>query len=99
MNTRTEETLKYRVERTDGGSAPGEKHAGCQYFVLDISCDPHAVPALLAYAKSCKTDYPQLAGELRAKAQLHCEHRWTDTLAGPYTVGEHCEICGVDRNY
>lgn len=90
---------KFRVERTDGKSAPGEKHDGCQYFVLDIGCDPHSIPALMAYAESCKGDYPQLARELRAKAQVNCEHRWADTLHGPDTVGEHCEICGTDREY
>ena len=26
---------KYRVERTDGSSAPGCKHEKCRYFVLD----------------------------------------------------------------
>lgn len=90
---------KFTVTRTDGKSAPGEKHDGCQYFVLDIGCDPHAVPALLAYAKSCKAEYPLLARDVLNKAQMACEHRWADTLHGPDTNGEHCEICGVDREY
>lgn len=90
---------KFRVERTDGSSAPGGKHENCHYFVLDIGCDLHVIPALIAYAKSCRTDYPQLARDLIAKAQTNCEHRWADTLHGPDTVGEHCEICGADREY
>jgi len=58
---------KFHIERTDGKSAPGEKHNGCDYFVLDLTCDPHAAPALRAYADSCEADYPQLAADLRAK--------------------------------
>lgn len=28
---------KFKVERTDGSSAPGEKHDACEYFVLDLT--------------------------------------------------------------
>jgi hypothetical protein len=59
---------KYRVERTDGSSEPGGKHHECEYFVLDLIHDKHAKAALLAYAESCKTEYPLLAHDLRAKA-------------------------------
>lgn len=59
---------KFNVYRTDGGSAVGAKHHGCEYFVLDITHDPHAIPAMLAYAESCKTDYPLLSHDLRAQA-------------------------------
>lgn len=90
---------KFTVTRNDGKSAPGEKHDGCQYFVLDIGCDPHAIPALLAYAESCKAEYPLLARDVRAKAQMACEHAWAETLHGPDTIGEHCTICNVDREY
>ena len=37
---------KFRIERVDGSDAPGGKHDGCQYFVLDLDHDPHALPAL-----------------------------------------------------
>jgi hypothetical protein len=57
---------KFRVERTDGQSAGGEKHYGCSYFVLDLDHDPAAIPALLAYADACELRYPQLADDLRA---------------------------------
>lgn len=43
---------KYNVSRTDGRSAPGEKHADCQYFVLDLTHDPFAVAALEAYLEA-----------------------------------------------
>ncbi len=58
---------KFHIERTDGKSAPGEKHHGCDYFVLDLTHDPHAIPALRAYADACEADYPLLARDLRAK--------------------------------
>lgn len=57
---------KFRVERTDGRSAPGEKHADCEYFVLDLTHDPHALPALEAYAKSCANTHLVLSKELRS---------------------------------
>jgi hypothetical protein len=55
---------KFKVERTDGRSAPGEKHHGCAYFVLDLRHDPYAWPAIDAYAKACKDEYPELASDL-----------------------------------
>ena len=61
---------KFVVTRTDGSSAPGGKHEGCEYFVLDPAHDPHAKAALLAYAESCKLDYPLLAHDVRALAIL-----------------------------
>lgn len=61
---------KYNVTRTDGSSNPGRKHYGCEYFVLDITHDRHAVPALAAYAASCEGEWPQLASDLRKKLAL-----------------------------
>lgn len=55
---------KFNVTRTDGSSAPGGKHENCFYFVLDLNHDPHAKAALKAYADSCRTDYPLLAGDI-----------------------------------
>lgn len=55
---------KFRVERVDGSSAPGQKHHNCQYFVLDLTHDKHAPAALRAYADSCKAEYPKLADDL-----------------------------------
>lgn len=59
---------KFFVERTDGKSAPGQKHDGCEYYVLDLDHDKHAAVALEAYADSCAAEYPVLAADLRAKA-------------------------------
>ena len=57
---------KYEVARTDGTSDHGKKHFGCEYFVLDVNCDPFCVPALKAYAAACRAEYPQLADDVEA---------------------------------
>ena len=59
---------KFNVSRTDGGDQPGEKHHGAEYFVLDLSDDPFAIPAAVAYADACRNDYPALAADLERKA-------------------------------
>ena len=56
---------KFNVTRTDGRDAPGEKHHGAQYFVLNISTDPFAIPALAAYAEACKSEYTPLATDIQ----------------------------------
>lgn len=56
---------KFDVRRTDGKDGPGGKHEHCRYFVLDLFCDPHALPALEAYAESCAEERPRLAHDLR----------------------------------
>jgi hypothetical protein len=56
---------KYKVTRTDGQSAPGQKHENSEYFVLNITTDKHAIPAINAYAKSCEKEFPLLAADLR----------------------------------
>lgn len=58
---------KFEVNRLDGKDLVGEKHHGCEYFVLDILHDKFAGPALEAYANACEAEYPQLAADLRAK--------------------------------
>lgn len=52
---------KFDIRRTDGSDQPGGKHEGCDYFVLDVTHDPYAIPALGAYAKACATTHPELA--------------------------------------
>ena len=65
---------KFRIERTDGKDAPGGKHDGCEYFVLDLTHDPHAIKALAAYEQSCRSEYPLLANDLR---------KWLDPRTEP----------------
>lgn len=61
---------KFEVRRIDGSDAPGGKHHGCDYFVLDLTHDQHARAAILAYADSCEADgYSALARDLRAKVE------------------------------
>ena len=55
---------KFIVIRTDGQSVTGQKHDNCEYFVLDITHDPHAILALSAYAVDCRDDHPQLAEDI-----------------------------------
>ena len=55
---------KFIVRRTDGKHRPGQKHDGCVYFVLDLDHDKHAIPALEAYAASCRAEYPDLARDI-----------------------------------
>lgn len=57
---------KFRVERADGRSAPGERHDGCDYFVLDMTHDPYALRAIRAYADGCAVTHPRLAADLKA---------------------------------
>jgi hypothetical protein len=68
---------KFNIERTDGKSKPGQKHDGCEYFVLDLTHDPHAVAAVRAYAEICKADYPLLADDLQ---KLASTRSWTTLL-------------------
>ena len=64
---------KFEVRRVDGGDAPGGKHDGCEYFVLDLTHDPHALPALTTYLTSLRLagTHPQLANDLDAVVARH----------------------------
>jgi hypothetical protein len=62
---------KFDVRRTDGSDQPGGKHEGCEYFVLDVTHDPYAIPALTAYAKACEDTHPVLAADLRDRYSLY----------------------------
>lgn len=61
---------KYTVTRNDGSSEPGGKHEHCDYFVLDLTHDPFAIPALAAYVVACAVKFPKLADDLRKKLNL-----------------------------
>jgi hypothetical protein len=58
---------KFSVSRTDGSSGLGGKHEDCDYFVLDLSHDPHAYRALKAYIESCRGEFPALADDLTTR--------------------------------
>ncbi len=59
---------KFITFRADGTSQFGEKHHGCDYFVLDLKHDKFAKEAMLSYADECEGEFPHLADDLRAKA-------------------------------
>lgn len=77
---KTEQGLyrKFNVSRTDFSDAPGRKHHGCEYFVLDVTHDPLAKPALAAYAAAAVVDYPQLAVDMHARYRLKPGSHITD---------------------
>ena len=56
---------KYVVTRIDGRDTPGEKHDGCQYFVLDLTHDIAAREAAMQYAWRIRLDNPQLSDEIK----------------------------------
>lgn len=58
---------KFIVHRVDGSDAPGGKHYGCRYFVLDLNHDKHAPAAMRAYAADCAATHPKLALDLFAE--------------------------------
>lgn len=78
---------KFDVRRTDGSDKPGGKHYGCEYFVLDVNHDPHAKPALAAYAKAVEATHPTLADDMRDRYELPAEQpRQTAAPAGVVKV-------------
>lgn len=58
---------KFIVTRTDGSSARGKKHFDCEYFVLDMTHDPAAIPAIAAYELAIRQTHPKLARDLRVR--------------------------------
>jgi hypothetical protein len=58
---------KFNVSRTDGSSDPGGKHEHDEHFVLNLTTDKHAIPAITAYIESCADEYPVLAADLKVK--------------------------------
>lgn len=55
---------KFNVSRADGRDMPGGDRHGAEYFVLDVTHDEFAIPALAAYAAACRNDYPALADDM-----------------------------------
>ncbi|MGE5523418.1 MAG: hypothetical protein ACM3SS_06875, partial [Rhodospirillaceae bacterium] len=84
---------KFNVERTDGSSAPGGKHHGCDYFVLDMTHDAFAKAALTAYADACEKEYPLLADDLRARYNL------SPAPQGSVVVPEEPDAVRVDSGF
>lgn len=98
MNTRTEGLIrKFKVERLTPSSR-GIDHDDCQYFVLDITHDPHARNAALAYAESCEPEYPHLAADLRAAVSAITDLGLTLGLTPAPDRRPHSRACGIRRH-
>lgn len=76
---------KFDVRRCDATDLPGGKHYGCEYFVLDLTHDQHALTALLHYAQAAKDSHPELSDDLFKKVGA-----WGDTniSEGKYALGD-----------
>ena len=61
---------KFDVRRVDGSDAPGGKHDGCDYFVLDMTHDPFAPAAAYAYTAAAEAFHPDLATDMRQRYGL-----------------------------
>lgn len=55
---------KYYVSRVDRKDRRGGPKENAGYFVLDFVHDPHAIAALVAYARACRKDSPLLAADI-----------------------------------
>lgn len=58
---------KFHVTRTDGRDQPGGDRQGAEYLALDLTYDPFAVPAALAYAAAVQAEFPHLAKDIEKK--------------------------------
>ena len=68
---------KFVVQRTDGSSEPGRKHANCEYFVIDLTHDPSLATHV---ADACESTRPVLARDLRSRLNKEAV-RWEAKLA------------------
>lgn len=87
---------KFIVTRTDGSSGPGGKHELCEYFVLDIDHDPHAMPALEAYARACASTHPELAVDLQQRYGLPVDA--TMPLSREQVLRRRAHAVGIARD-
>ena len=93
---------KFHVKRADGSSDAGGKHEHCKYFVLDLTHDPFAIPALSAYADACKSEYPALCIDLQIaisnhnkKLKLTCGKCLTQKYGTARDIHSKCECGGL----
>ena len=90
---------KFIVRRADGRDAPGCKHHGCQYFVLDLDHDSSALPTLRAYMHACKDERPALSHDLAVVIEM-LETQWGDSAVGlPPPSKEKLEVWKRDYEF
>ncbi|MFZ6767809.1 hypothetical protein ACO0LM_12065 [Undibacterium sp. Di26W] len=86
---------KFTVLRNDGKDARGEKHHDCEYFVLDVSHDPHAKPALAEYAKACRQTHPSLSADLIRRYDLPVVTQTVEDLAANWPAHSAQLLCPI----
>lgn len=69
---------KVIIRRADVSHEQIEKHYKCDYFVLDVTHDPYAFPALSAYSDACEKTHPNLASDLRKRYGLSAHKSATE---------------------
>ncbi|MBG6083166.1 hypothetical protein [Rubrivivax gelatinosus] len=79
---------KFEVRRLDGSDAPGGKHHGCDYVVLDLVHDRYAAAAMCAYAAACRETHPQLAADLVARFGERAHTAGVSPSAAPPSLGD-----------
>jgi hypothetical protein len=77
---------KYHVTRVDGADAPGGRHEGCWYFVLDPKHDAYARIMLRLYADLVMDERPELAADLLRRPEIMNDVRWTNQVG---RISEH----------
>lgn len=60
---------RYSVERLTESRSGKTHDENCEYFVLDLTHDPKARMAAIAYANSVSSSNPKLAMDLRQKVE------------------------------
>ena len=85
---------KFGVYRTDGSSAAGGKHHGCEYFVLDMTHDEYAQAAVQAYSEACTKTHPALSADLQRRYQATSVQI---TAFGCHPVRMRCKTCRTTK--
>ncbi|WP_186137379.1 hypothetical protein [Burkholderia gladioli] len=62
-----EQGRRYEARVADGSATPATSIRKTEFFVLDLTNDPHAPAAMVAYARACAAMRPQLAVDMLAR--------------------------------
>lgn len=55
---------RYEARVADGSDTPPTAIRKTEFFVLDLTSDPHAPAAMIAYARACSATHPDLAADM-----------------------------------
>ncbi|WP_186169818.1 hypothetical protein [Burkholderia gladioli] len=59
-----EPARRYEARVATGSNTPATAIHRTEFFVLDLTSDPHAAPAMVAYAHACAATRPDLAADM-----------------------------------